>query len=274
MTQPSKTQFLTTDGGEIAYSDTGGKGHLILAAPGMGDVRAVYRHLTPRLAEAGYRVVTMDLRGAGESSVTWPSYEDRDIAADMLALAEHLESGPATLMGNSLSAGSAVIAAHRSPDAVRGLIFLGPFVRNVPAPGWQKLSFKLVLLPPWGRKAWVGYYRKQMYPSHPPPDHDTYVAALADKLAENGRFGAFSALAFNSHDDSDAVLDDVEQPMLIVIGTKDPDYPDPTAEGTYLAERTGGRLELIDGVGHYPQAEAPEQTATVIDDFISTLDAP
>ena len=57
------TQFLERPGGRISYDDSGGDGPLILAAPGMGDSRKVYRHLAPALTGAGLRLATMDLRG-------------------------------------------------------------------------------------------------------------------------------------------------------------------------------------------------------------------
>jgi pimeloyl-ACP methyl ester carboxylesterase len=52
------------------------------------------------------------------------------------------------------------------------------------------------------------------------------------------------------------------------MGTKDPDFPDPAAEGRYIAEQTGGRLELVAGAGHYPQTEMPEVTAPLVLDFL------
>ncbi len=63
------TKFLNVPGGRLAYSDEG-KGSLIIAVPGMDDLRSSYRFLTPKLAMAGYRVVSLDVRGHGESSVS------------------------------------------------------------------------------------------------------------------------------------------------------------------------------------------------------------
>src|ERR1700741_3768882 len=62
------TQFLKLPDGQIAYDDPGGSGPLVICVPGLGDMRAQYRFLAPKLAAAGFRVVTMDLRGQGESS--------------------------------------------------------------------------------------------------------------------------------------------------------------------------------------------------------------
>lgn len=66
------TEFLDIEGGRIAY-DVTGQGPLAVLSHGIGDRRQVYRFLAPRLAEAGYRVATADLRGHGGSSMGWTS---------------------------------------------------------------------------------------------------------------------------------------------------------------------------------------------------------
>ena len=114
----------------------------MVAAPGMGDLRGSYRHLGPALAEGGFRFVATDLRGMGESSVVWPSYSDADIGRDIVALIEDLGGGPATIIGNSLTAASAVIAATETPELINSLVLIGPFVRDVPTPSWQRLAPK------------------------------------------------------------------------------------------------------------------------------------
>jgi alpha-beta hydrolase superfamily lysophospholipase len=59
----------------LAY-DVDGDGPLVVLVPGMGDLRAAYRFLAPRLREAGYRVACTDLRGHGDSDVSFSSYGD------------------------------------------------------------------------------------------------------------------------------------------------------------------------------------------------------
>lgn len=262
------TDHLERDGGSIAYDDTGGEGPLVVAAPGMGDLRAVYRFLGPSVAAAGFRFVSMDLRGVGESSTEWDDYSDAAIGEDMAALVRHLDAGPAVLIGNSLTAASAVLAATGHPDKVAGLVLIGPFVRDISTPAWQRMAFRAMLTPPWGKSAWVSYYRKQMYPRATPSDHGDYVNRLGQNLAEPGRFRDFRALAFNSHADAEARLDDVDVPVLVVMGTGDPDFPDPEAEARYVADRLGGTLLLVDGAGHYPQAEAPDDVAPPVVEFL------
>jgi pimeloyl-ACP methyl ester carboxylesterase len=114
-------------GGVIAY-DLNGTGPLVVCVPSLGDVRAEYRFLSPRLVEAGYQVAVMDVRGHGETSTGWDDYSVTGIGADILALIRELDAGPAMIIGTSMGGGAAVWAAVESPDLVRGLILVDPFV--------------------------------------------------------------------------------------------------------------------------------------------------
>src|ERR1700690_2806475 len=109
------TSYLSRPEGRIAY-DVTGEGSLVVLVPGMGDLRATYRFLAPVLRAAGYRVACTDLRGHGDSDPTFSSYGDAETAADVLALIDEL-GGTAVVVGNSMAAGAAVLAAAERPDA-------------------------------------------------------------------------------------------------------------------------------------------------------------
>ena len=268
-----ETRYLDRPDGRLSYDDNDVDGPLVIAAPGMGDLRHSYRHVREAMADAGIRFVTVDLRGMGESSVDWTQLDDAAVASDYLALVEALGGGPAVLVGNSLSAASAVIAATDAPDSVSGIVLLGPFVRDVPTKWWQKAAFGLMLMPPWGRRAWVGYYRKSMYPGSPPPDLPAYVDELDANLREPGRFAMFRRITGSSHAESERRLPKVSQPVTVVMGTADPDFPDPKAEAQLIADATGAQLVWSDGSGHYPQAETPSIVSGAIVDLVRSVSA-
>lgn len=94
---PGTTRYL-----EINRPD----GPVVLLAPGMGTTRATFRHLAPVLRRAGYRVVTTDYRGLGESDTGWAEYSSAATADDLAALIRHLGAGPVLLYGNSYTAAS------------------------------------------------------------------------------------------------------------------------------------------------------------------------
>ena len=118
------TEFVDVPGGRIA-DDENGSGPLVVLSHGIGDHRQVYRFLTPKLAQAGYRVANADLRGHGQSSMGWASITRTDVAGDLLALIDHL-GGPAVIVGHSISGGAATIAAVQAPDLVSAVVAAMP----------------------------------------------------------------------------------------------------------------------------------------------------
>jgi pimeloyl-ACP methyl ester carboxylesterase len=62
----------------------------------------------PALVEAGYRVITYDRRGFGDSSQPWDGYDYDTFADDLDALLSHLELQQVTLVGFSMGGGEVV----------------------------------------------------------------------------------------------------------------------------------------------------------------------
>jgi pimeloyl-ACP methyl ester carboxylesterase len=121
-----------------------------------------------------------------------------------------------------------------------------------------------MLTPPWGRCAWISYYRKQMYPGPRPPDHGEYVDALSENLSEPGSYASSRSLAFNSHAESGKRLTDVTQPAMLVMGTDDPTFPEPVTEATALGDILDAKVVLSNRSRHYPQADSPDTVAPPI----------
>lgn len=271
MSQPDTTTLLLErPGGQLAY-DVTGAGPLVVASPGLGDLRQSYRFLIADLVAAGYRVATVDLRGHGGSSTGWPGYSETDVAEDLVALVEHL-SGPgekAVLIGNSYSGGAAVVASAQRPDLMGGLVLIGAFVRTVPQKVLQRLSAWLVTSTPLGRPLWTAYY-PSLFTGSKPGDFAAHHAALKANLAEPGRFAAVAAMAGADHHGAAACLPQVTAPALVVMGTKDPDFPDPAAEARSTAEGLAGEADvvLVEGAGHYPHAEQPEVVSPAVLAFL------
>lgn len=262
-TAGAATAYLARPTGRVAY-DVTGVGPLVICLPGMGDLRSVYRFLAPALANVGFRVATMDLRGHGESDTTFDAYDDVAAGTDLVALAQHL-GGPAILIGNSMGAAAACWAAAEAPQQTAGLVLLGPFVRNGTSP-LGRILFRLALLRPWGPAAWSAYFRT-LYPTRRDAEYDGHFAEVLASLHRPGHWNAFRATTQTSHDPVEARLGEVHAPTLVVMGEKDPDWPDPTAEARWISERLRARTLMVPGAGHYPQAEFPEVVSPLVAEF-------
>jgi pimeloyl-ACP methyl ester carboxylesterase len=241
--------------GRVAY-EVQGTGPLVVCLHGMGDLRSVYRFTVPALVAAGYRVATMDLRGHGDSDDSFGAFDDVAAGTDAIALIEHL-GDRALLVGNSMGAGAAVWVAAERPDLVAGLALMGPFVRNPAGNSLQTLMVRLAFVKPWGPGAWRTYYPRY-YPGRPPADLTEHINRIRTSMKRGRHWRAFVRTTHTDHTPARDRLGRVKTPVLVVMGTKDLDWPDPSAEARFVAESLNGELMLVQDAGHYPMAEYPE----------------
>jgi pimeloyl-ACP methyl ester carboxylesterase len=263
------TQHLAVPGGTVAYDDAG-TGHPVLCVPSLGDVRAEYRFLRPQLLDAGFRVVTMDLRGHGESGTGFADYSAPAIGQDIIDLARHLAAGPVAVVAASKAGGAAAWAAARAPDLIDRLVLVDPFARAHGGDRLLKTLMNVVLARPWGPAMWTRYFPK-FYPSRKPDDFAEYRARLRTNLRERGRMEAVKAMMNDAAAATAAVeasLARVAVPTLVVMGVKDPDFKDPTAEARWIADQVHGRVLLVEGAGHYPHVELPDRVGPEIARFL------
>lgn len=262
-----ETSYLARPSGRVAY-DVGGDGPLVVLVPGMGDLRATYRFVAPRLREAGYRVAVADLRGQGDSDTTFPTYGDNETASDVIALVEEL-GGPAVIVGNSMGAAAGVIVAAERPELVNGLVLVGPFVRDARVNAMQRLLARVALAPLWAAMVWKSYMPR-LYAGKRPADYAAYRDRVVASLRRPGYARSFSRIAHTSHDPAEARLKDVTAATLVVMGDRDPDFPDPRAEAGWIAEVLHGEAVIVPEAGHYPQSQQPDITTSAVLGFLKS----
>lgn len=256
----SQVHHLQRPDGRISYT-VEGHGPLVVAVPGMGDLRSSYRELVPALAAAGYRVAVTDLRGHGDSDTTFREFGDIATARDVLALIEEL-GGPAVVLGNSMGAAAAAWAAVERPDLIAGLVFSGPLLRDPAmgraATGLLHLAYRGLFARPWGASAWAGYYRNTLNRGHAAPWLDEHVADIRAALKEPGRLAAFRHLTLQlTHAVVEPRLPQVTAPMLAFVGELDPDYRDLDAEVAWMESQRVTVVRVPES-GHYPHAQRPD----------------
>lgn len=262
----SITKTLKRQDGTITYDDTEGTGRPVVFVPGMGDLRQSTRFVTPLLHSAGYRVITMDIRGHGESSTTFKDYTAAAVGSDVVALLNELNLKNAIVSGNSMAAGSAVWAAAEAPGRITGLALTGAITRDMPMPFGVKTGLDVALWRPWGNSFWSFFY-KSLYKTHKPADFDAYHAHLVANLRESGRLAALQQMMAASKSACAARYPEVKTNAVravVINGTLDPDFPDPKKEAEWVAGRLQGKVEMVEGAGHYPHVEFPEQFVEII----------
>jgi pimeloyl-ACP methyl ester carboxylesterase len=215
----------------------------------------------------------------GWKSVTGKDVISRtDIAGDLLALIRGL-GGPAVIVGHSISGGAATIAAATEPELVIGIVEINPFTRVSKTDlgallsnrryrrGTVRMGETMIFR---SLRSWMSYL-DVAYPTKP-ADYAEYMAALRAKLTEPGRMAEFLKTLKTTPADAEAQLPGIRCPALVIMGTEDPDFPDPRAEGEAVAAAMPaglGTVATIAGAGHYPHAQYPDQVAALAMPFLA-----
>jgi non-heme chloroperoxidase len=110
----------------LHYEDTGGEGRPIVLIHGWPLSGASWSEQVGPLQDAGYRVVTYDRRGFGESEKPEDGYDYDTFAADLAGLLDELDLRHVTLVGFSMGGGEIARYIGRfGEDRLQSVVFAG-----------------------------------------------------------------------------------------------------------------------------------------------------
>ena len=225
-----------------------------------------WRDVAERLLPTGVRVLIPDLLGFGASPRP-TSFEDLWADAQAEALAAELDDlgvRAAVVVGHDYGGPVAITLADRRPDLVGALAVVDANVFGDTPIG---LPLSLVLVPVVGRLAERALFSApflRMLAGRLTVTADTTVHANDGDEATSIRIvfaGVLRNLA-DLYEPIEMAAGRVSVPSLVVWGSGDPLFP--VAQGRRSADLLHARLEVLDGVGHLPPAEAPDRVADLL----------
>ena len=117
---------IDSHGIQLAYTDSGGDGRPVVLIHGWPLSGASWSEQVPALTAAGYRVITYDRRGFGDSDKPADGYDYDTFAEDLAGLLEGLQVTDATLVGFSMGGGEvARYLGSRGSERVRSAVLAG-----------------------------------------------------------------------------------------------------------------------------------------------------
>ena len=111
-----------------------GKGPTIVLLPSLGRGATDFDPIAERLADAGFRVLRPQPRGIGQSTGPWQGVKLEDLAADIAAVIEHDDNGPAFVVGHAFGNRVARMLATARPELVRAVSLVAANVGHNPSP--------------------------------------------------------------------------------------------------------------------------------------------
>jgi pimeloyl-ACP methyl ester carboxylesterase len=258
----------------------------VLLIHGLGAAKSSFFDCAALLAEAGHRVHAIDLPGFGGSSKppTAP-YTAPWFAKAVLGVMDELGIASAHMVGNSMGGRVVLEIALSRPERVRSVAALCPavaFVKRDFHPLVRLLRPELGLLP---HKLRRGMVERQLWSMFCDPDAldpsvaDVVVDEFQRIYGSAGARVAFYASARNIYLDKPfgrggfyPRLEELEPPALFVWGSHDKLIPAGFAR--HVAEALPSAEQIVlDGCGHVPQVERPEQTAGMLKRLFARADA-
>jgi pimeloyl-ACP methyl ester carboxylesterase len=149
-------------------------------------------------------------------------------------------------------------------------VLSAPFVLDGRLSWLQRQLTKIMKVPFLTLPIYSSYFPK--WEPKRPADFDEHLSELRANLRERDRRNVIRAYMFEqSHRDAELRIGDVDVPSLVIMGTGDVDWPDPLAEASWIVERLGSELLTLDGAGHHPHVEYPQEIADAITAFAGRL---
>jgi pimeloyl-ACP methyl ester carboxylesterase len=268
MTASITTKTKSADGTTIAFDRLGSGAPIVLVHPAYG-----HRQFDPPMAElarqlsARLTVYTYDRRGRGESSDTAPYAVEREIE-DLAAVLDEA-GGSASVYGMSSGAVLALEAAARGLKIARLALYEPPFIVDQSRPPYpEDYVDHLAGLIASGRRGDAAAYAMA---------NAGVPAPVVEQMRSQPFWGAFEAVAHTLVYDG-AVMGEtqrgrplparfqkVEQPTLVMVASKAPDWARAAADAL-VAALPEGTLETLEGEFH---SVDPEVVGPIVAGFMS-----
>lgn len=272
----------TVDLGDISLElgEAGEGGRPVLLLHGFTADRDEVADVLRSLADRGWHAVAPDFRGHGGSDrpVDPGAYSFELMAADVVALADHLGWARYALVGHSMGGAVAQLVALDRPDRLSGLVLASTF--HGPVPG---ITMELVELGRWvvRESGMTGLAdalaaRREENPASIAAFERLQEARSGYAEASRARLEDTSpdmwmALAPRFVDQSDRLerLATLDLPTAVVVGEHDSTMLDDCRR---IADTVpGATLTVIPAAGHVPQLENPDAWWTALSGFLEGL---
>jgi abhydrolase domain-containing protein 6 len=258
---------------ELAYYERRRPGTPVVMLHGFGGDKETWLLFAPYLRRRPLLVV--DLPGHGASSPVGGEYASAArMGAAIIAMLDARGIRSAHLLGNSMGGGIALWLARHHPARVASL---GLIASAGPELAESELTRALargenLLIPAPGSADDGDRFVRMMVEKPPrvPRAVSRYVAArrAAARPALEALFRGF--VDADPADGLPADIERIAQPTLLVHGAKDRIIHPDTARMTH-ARLPSSTLEILEGIGHVPQLEAPRAVARLVERHLARV---
>lgn len=246
------------NGIELAWGDTGGAGKAVLLIHGYPLCRRMWRPQVPALAAAGYRVITPDLRGFGESEVPAGAGSMDLYADDLVALLDHLGLEKAVIGGMSMGGYVLFDLLARHRQRISAALFIVTRAGGDDAEGKARRARLAATALAEGALPVADAFAGMVFASGTAATHPELVTEVRSWMEGTSTRGlAGGLLAMADRDDFSHRLSELTLPALVIGAEEDRAIP-PAESRRLAAGLPAAALVMVPGGGHLVNLECPE----------------
>jgi pimeloyl-ACP methyl ester carboxylesterase/predicted glycosyltransferase len=274
---PDSSGYIKRDGARLHYEVYGSGEPTVFLLPTWSIIHSRHWKMQIPYLARHCRVLTFDGRGNGRSDRPTAGYEEREFAADALAVMNATATERAVLVSLSLGAQRALILAAEHPARVAGSVFIAPWTPLAAMPA-ERMRY------PWGaeldtdegwakdnRSYWLRDYRgflefffaRMFSEPHSTKPIEDCVGWGLETTAET----LIATCLGDGMEEETAreLCGRVRCPVLVIQGTAD--EISGAAMGAALAKATSADLVLLEGSGHGPHVRDPVKVNLLLREF-------
>lgn len=257
------------NGTTLAYTDEG-RGPAIVLVHGHAFDRSMWSGQVTRLAAAGWRVIAPDLRGFGDSEVTPGIVYTEEFAEDIADLLDHLGIRAAVVLGYSMGGQVVMEFQRRFADRVRALVIVDTVPQAEDRAGRIRRNVVADRLVVEGMDGYADDVLAVMIAEYNVEALPEVAAKVLDMIRRSDAKGSAAAMRGRAaRPDYADTLEAVRVPTLIVAGADDA-FDHGAAERMH-ALVPHSSFARIEGAGHTPSMERPDEFDRVLEEFLAGL---
>jgi pimeloyl-ACP methyl ester carboxylesterase len=275
-------QFVSVNGLQIRYRDTGGAGVPIVLTHGIGGSLELWQHQLDTFGKT-HHLIAWDVPNHGLSGLTGKAEDWDSYTAWYLAFADALGLDQFIAAGNSMGGALSLRVAKLAPSRVRGA-----FLANAASLGREVFPvFRLMTLPILGEvmnkpsEKGVDMALSAIVKNKSSVSAELRAAMLRNQYKEGGAAAFVATLRattnlFGQRADvwkqSHQLLAELDVPMLVLHGRQDAVLPLKHSEAAANLARHA-QLVVLENCGHTPQIEKPVEFNAALAAFAAKLAA-
>ena len=238
--------------------------HPVIAIHGWFGDHTTFQSVLPYLDESRFSYAFVDCRGYGEAMSIGGEYSTAEVAADTLALADHLGWESFSVIGHSMGGKVAQRIVADAPDRVRKLVGVSP----VPASGAGMDAattefFTSATHDPAVRRMIIDRGTGGRLPAR-------WLDDMVDRSLKCSTTEAFASYFPHwSAEDFHQLIVGNPVPVLVVVGRQDPDLSEAVMRETLMRWFPNAELEVFEDAGHYAPDETPLALVGAVERFLA-----